>query len=120
MLHLVLFRPRPGLTTANRRDVAAALHRALTAIPTVRQARIGRRVTHGAQYEARMPEDLEFAALLWFDDLAGLQAYLIHPAHDLLSATFTASIAVGLMYDYELRDPSEIGEWLEADSGSQG
>jgi hypothetical protein len=117
MLHVVLFRPKPGLTMANRREVANALHAALTAIPTVRRARIGKRVTHGARYEARMPEDLEFAALLWFDDLAGLQSYLTHPAHDRLGATFTESIAVGLMYDYELRDPSEIGEWLDLGSG---
>ena len=44
----------------------------------------------------------EFAALLEFDDLAGLTAYLEHPAHDALAERFFKVVDEALMYDFEL------------------
>jgi hypothetical protein len=104
IVHLVIFRPRPGLPDADRRGLVEALSRALHEIPSIRRMRIGRRVTHGRPYEALMRVDYEFAAMLEFDDLAGLTAYLEHPAHDALAARFFAAFEDALMYDYEMRD----------------
>lgn len=102
--HLVIFRPRPELTDADRRGLADALRSALQTIPSIRAARIGRRVTHGRPYEQLMRVDYQFAALLDFDDIAGLQAYLQHPAHEALAARFFQVFEEALMYDFELKE----------------
>lgn len=100
--HIVLFRPRTGLSPAERSNLADALRIALETIPSIRRARIGRRVTHGRPYEQLMRVDYEFAALLDFDDQAGLKAYLEHPAHEALATRFFEAFAEALMYDFEL------------------
>jgi hypothetical protein len=80
-----------------------ALVSAATEIPSVRRFHIGNRVTHGANYERMMPQDFPFAALIEFDDLAGLHAYLQHPKHETLGALFYRLLDEGLVYDYEAR-----------------
>jgi hypothetical protein len=102
--HLVLFRPRADLSDAARRGLADALTGAIRQIPSVRRARVGRRVTHGRPYEQLMRVNYEYAAILEFDDLDGLKAYLAHPAHEALAARFFESLEEALMYDYELRE----------------
>lgn len=104
IVHLVLFRPRPNLSGADRRSLADALTRALRDIPSIRKARVGRRITHGRPYEALMRVDYSSAAVLEFDDVAGLKAYLEHPAHDALGAQFFACFEDALMYDFELKE----------------
>ena len=102
--HVVLFKPRPDLSDRDREDLVAALTRALGEIPSIRRARVGRRVTHGRPYEALMRADYQHAAILEFDDVAGLKAYLEHPAHEALGAQFFAVFEEALMYDYELEE----------------
>ena len=84
--------------------LADALRAALREIPSVRHARVGRRVTHGRPYEQLMGTDYQYAALLEFDDLAGLKAYLEHPAHEALATCFFRVLEDALMYDYELKE----------------
>ena len=100
--HVVLFRPRVGLSSSERAGLADALRTALETIPSIRRASIGRRVTHGRPYEQLMRVDYEFAALLDFDDLGGLKAYLDHPAHEVLATRFFEVFEEALMYDFEL------------------
>jgi hypothetical protein len=102
--HVVLFRPRPDLSAEDRLGLGEVLVAALRAIPAVRRARVGRRVTHGRGYEQMMRHDYPYAALLEFDDLAGLEAYLEHPAHATLAGRFFTSFEDVLIYDYELRE----------------
>jgi len=100
--HLVLMKPRPGLSPDERRGLVDAFDRACREIPSVRDVRIGRRVTHGAGYEAAAPDAADYVALLAFDDLAGLQAYLRHPAHEPLGARFGVSLSSAMVYDFEV------------------
>lgn len=100
--HVVLFKPRPGLDAAARQRLAAAFQQALSDIPSIRRARIGKRVTHGRPYEQLMTVDYEYAAILEFDSLDDLKAYLTHGAHDALGALFFEAFEVALMYDYEM------------------
>ena len=88
ILHVVLFRPRAGLEEGQRQDLAKAFASAIDNISAIKRARIGRRRTHGRAYEQLMREDYTYAAILEFDDLAGLRAYLEHPAHTELGARF--------------------------------
>jgi hypothetical protein len=99
--HLVLMKPRPNLTTAERDAFVDAFERAVQEIPTVRGVRIGKRVTHGAGYEQGMPDAADYLASIDFDDLAGLQAYLRHPAHQALGARFGQALSAALVYDFE-------------------
>lgn len=104
IIHIVLFRPREDLTAGDRQALADAFLEALNRIPSIRRARVGKRITTGGQYERLMRNDYPYAAMLEFDDRAGLMAYLQHPAHaDLGSRVYTA-FADALMYDFELQE----------------
>lgn len=100
LLHIVLFRPKPGIAESDRAAMFAALNAAAREIPTVRRFQVGARVTHGAAYEKFMPQDFPFAAIVELDDLSGLQAYLQHPAHERLGELFYKLQEAALAYDY--------------------
>ena len=99
--HLVLMKRQPDLSSTEREAFVAAFERALREIPTIRAVRIGRRLRHGAGYEPSAP-DAEYVAVIDFDDLDGLQAYLRHPAHDDLGAQFGTSLSWALVADFEV------------------
>jgi hypothetical protein len=107
--HVVLMKPRPDLPDADRRAFAAALARAVREIPAIRGIRIGRRVTHGARYEHEAPDTGEYLAIIEVGDLAGLQAYLAHPAHEALGALFRQSAGAAWVYDYEMGGLEMLG-----------
>jgi hypothetical protein len=101
--HTILFQPRENLTAEQRSSVLAALVSAARGAPSVRRCRIGRRVKHGLPgYEQAMSQDFEFAAVIEFDDIEGLKAYLQHPAHAAIGGYFSTAASAALAYDYEL------------------
>jgi hypothetical protein len=100
--HVVLFTPRPDLTLEEQRALADAFGRATRAIPAVRRVRLGRLVRHGAGYERAEEAAPAFVAMLEFDDLAGLQAYLAHPAHEGLGPRLRGSVRSLAVYDFEV------------------
>ena len=104
ILHVVLFRPRPGLGEEQRQDLAKAFAAAIDNIGAIKRARIGRRRTHGRPYEQLMREDYTHVAVLEFEDLAGLRAYLEHPAHTELGSRFFDCFEQALMYDFDVQD----------------
>ncbi len=99
--HVVLAKPKPDATDAERAAFVAALRRATAAIPSVRAVRVGRRVIHGAGYEAHAPDTADYLAVIEFEDVAGLQAYLRHPAHADIAARFTQALQSAQVYDFE-------------------
>lgn len=107
LAHIVLFRPRAGLAPEARRALADAFETALRQIPSVRRARVGRRVMHGRPYEQLMRADYPYAAVLEFEDVTGLQAYLEHPAHEQLASRFFDAFEEALMYDFDLKEGVE-------------
>jgi len=100
--HLVLLKPRRDLPPDDRRSLVDAFERAVLTIPDVRAARVGWRLTHGAGYEAATPDSFEYFVLIDFDDLAGLQRYLAHRAHDELGTRFGQSVSAALVFDFEV------------------
>ena len=104
ILHVVLFRPRPGLANDQRQALAKAFASAIDNISAIKRARIGRRRTHGRPYEQLMREDYTHVAILEFEDLAGLRAYLEHPAHTDLGSRFFDCFEQALMYDFDVQD----------------
>jgi hypothetical protein len=102
LFHIVLFRPRSGLAPADRAGLIEALESALQCIPSIRRFHVGRRVVHGAGYEALMPVSMDYGAVIEFDDLAGLRAYLEHPAHKALGSRFMQSLESSAIFDYRM------------------
>lgn len=103
MLHVVLFTPRADLTDAERHAFGQSLDHALTSIPSVRRFQVGRRVHTGAAYD-QLPGDFAFCAVIEFEDLAGLQAYLGHPAHAELGRLFYTSSRDAFAGDFDAVD----------------
>lgn len=119
--HVVLFRPRADLPPNARTALADAFEAAVRQIPSVRRARIGRRVTVGRAYEALMRADYQYAAILEFDDTAALRAYLEHPAHEQLAARFFDASEEALMYDFDLKEPlDDLKRLLRIDDRTAG
>jgi len=106
--HIVLMKPRADLTAAERQRFVDAFARAVREIPSVRQVRVGRRILHGAAYEAQMPDAADYVGVIDFDNLEGLQAYLRHPAHDALGTLFYEVLSSGLAYDFEAGGLDEL------------
>jgi hypothetical protein len=100
--HVVLFKTRTDLVEADRKELAVAFERAIRDIPTVQRVRFGRRLMHGAGYEEHAADSVDYLAIVDFDDLAGLQTYLRHPAHEELGARFGQSVSSALVYDFEV------------------
>jgi hypothetical protein len=100
--HIVLFRPKPDVTSTDRQAMFDAMQAAAAGIPSVRRFQIGTRVKHEPQYEQLMTEDFPYAAVIEFDDLDGLQSYLQHPKHQKLGQLFYQLLEAGLVYDYEM------------------
>lgn len=111
IVHVVLFRPRPALTDAARRDLLEGLGQAAAQIPSIRRFRVGRRITHGLPgYEQAMDGAYDYAAIVEFADRDGLVAYLMHPAHQRIGQHFTASAEASLAYDYEMVDADRASD----------
>ena len=51
-----------------------------------------------------MRVDYQYAAVIEFDDEAGLKAYLEHPAHQQLSSQFYNAFEQALMYDFDVKE----------------
>ena len=111
--HLVLLTPRSDLTPEQREAFIRAFEGAARAIPSVRRVRVGKRILHGQAYEARAGGTYAFAAMFEFDDLAGLQAYLGHPAHQELGARFYDSLEEAVACDYDLGEVEAVRGWFE-------
>ena len=111
--HIVLFRPRPALTDADRDSLVASLKTAIDGIPSIQRARVGKRILlNRPGYETQMAEHYEYFAILEFDSELDLRAYLEHPAHvDLGRRLFTSAERV-LAYDYDCVAPENTSELI--------
>jgi hypothetical protein len=99
--HVVLIKPRPDLTADERREMVTALETAARSIPSIRGVHVGRRVKHGAGYEANQPDVADFLIVFDFADFDGLRSYLAHPAHAALGVMFYQSVSAACAYDFE-------------------
>ena len=59
-----------------------------------------------------MQSDYTHLAILEFDDLAGLKAYLEHQVHEELGTQFFAAFDEALMYDYDVADGEDGIRWV--------
>lgn len=65
------------------------------------------------RYESLMSEDMTCSAIVEFEDLEGLLAYLQHPAHEELGRVFMTSLEAACIFDYDMREGAGVRELLE-------
>jgi hypothetical protein len=112
--HVVLFRAKSNLSHDEREGLVNAFERAIERIPTVRGIRVGRRVAVGAVYEQRSGDSADVFISIDFDDVAGLQTYLEHPAHVELGERFNRAASIALVFDFDVtQDSSGILAFLQ-------
>lgn len=111
--HIVLFRPKPTLTSAEREALIVSLHDAVSGIPSIRRTRIGKRILlNRPGYETQMAEHYEYSAILEFDSESDLRSYLDHPAHLDLGRRLFMSAGAVLAYDFVCVDADGIADLL--------
>ena len=111
--HVVLFRPKPTLADADREALISALKTAVDGIPSIKRARIGRRILlNRPGYETQMAEHYEYSAILEFDAESDLRAYLDHPAHVELGRLLFTSAQSVLAYDFSCVAPEDIARLI--------
>lgn len=101
--HVVLFTPKTTLSPAARSAFVRALEAAITGIPDIARARVGRRVRSNRPYEGLAPSH-EYVAILEFASVVALQRYLAHPAHQALGAAFYTALERADVTDFEVVD----------------
>jgi len=104
-------KPRADLAPPEREALIDAFEHAVREISVVRTVRIGRRVIHGAQYEQTSPDAADFLVQVDFENLADLQAYLRHPAHEAVGEHFNRLLDSGWVYDFETGDLARLREF---------
>jgi hypothetical protein len=111
--HVVLVKPKKGLSRDDRRLFVAAFETAVKQIPSVRRVQFGRRIKIGAGYDSTAADAADYLACIEFDDVAALQAYLRHPAHEELGFRFNQAAAAANVYDFELEGVEGLARLLE-------
>ena len=87
--HVVLFNPRADLTAERMRAFTEAMGDCFRSLDHIKRAMVGRRVEVDPGYARSFGDKTyHFAAVLEFEDKAGLVAYLRHPKHEELGRLF--------------------------------
>jgi hypothetical protein len=102
--HVVLYEFRSDLDPGDQERLHRTVQMALASIPSVRRWMVGRRITLDASYEALMETSYGYAAVLEFEDRAGLRDYLEHPLHADVSRLFWSCSARTIVFDYDVID----------------
>lgn len=108
--HIILFRPRPTLSTSERDALLDALQQAIKDITAIKRLFIGKRILlNRPGYETQMAEHYEYSAIIEFESEADLRAYLDHPAHAELGKRLFVSADRVLAYDFiHVDDPRNL------------
>ena len=101
--HIVLFRPKAGLTPADRARLLDALREAHRQIPRIHRFSVGTRMTLGTDYEAAA-RDFPYFVQLEFESREDLATYLTHPAHQQLGRGFYEMSEAAEAYDFAVED----------------
>lgn len=103
--HIVLFNPKPGVTTEQLRVFALAIQEACRSIPSTKRALVGRSVTVDAGYHRSFGEKTyNFAAVIEFNGESDLVEYLRHPLHRELGRLFWETCGSTVVVEARMAD----------------
>ena len=112
IIHLVLLQPKADLSAPDRDALLDAVRHAITTIPDIRRAHVGRRRIMGRPYDALVTRHFEYALVLEFNDEAALRRYLDHPAHEELGRRFYLSSDAALALDFEMVEAARVRDLI--------
>lgn len=113
--HIVLFEPKPGISSEQRRSFAIKFGRAVRDIGTVGRGYLGKAADIDAGYERSFGDKTySYAAVLEFSDREGLLAYLRHPLHVEIGRLFWQACERTAIVEVDTRDieDPELGDFL--------
>jgi hypothetical protein len=116
--HIVLFNPKPNLSTQDVQLFAQQLRLTVNSVTSVRRAMVGKRLAvQDGDHRNFGDATYEFAAVVEFDDPDGLSAYLAHPAHQELGRLFWLYCASTVVVEVRSVDAKsdEVFELLVSD-----
>lgn len=107
LLHMVLYQPRPGLSSAEVAGFRSALSEARDKITSVGRVFVGRTIDLGIGYEHRSEgQSFDYVAIFEFASAEGLREYMAHPAHVALAEQFWKYCERTMILDVEAEDPT--------------
>jgi hypothetical protein len=112
IVHLVLFRPKASLSSADQRALVQSIEQAAANISSVRRFRVGRAIPDPPAYLLQGFPDLPYVAMLEFDDRTALDDYLEHQMHGELGRRFNEGAEAALIYDYEVHEGTQATRLL--------
>ena len=111
--HIVLFTPKPEVTTDAVRSFAQAVLDVCGSVPSIQRAMIGKAISVDPGYTRAMGHSTyKYAAVLEFAHSAALIDYLKHPDHAKLGRLFWDVCESTSVVEVEGRDP---GSWTVDD-----
>jgi hypothetical protein len=113
VIHVVLFRPRADLDPDARSALVDAIRTAAREIPSARRFTVGRHIENPPAYVQSGFPSFPFAAVVEFENRAGLLEYLGHPAHADLGRLFNETLEAALIYDYETVEGGQVSTLLD-------
>lgn len=103
--HIVFFEPKENVTPDQKRSFGQLLVSLASSIDSIKRAYIGRSVRLDPGYDRHFGDKTySFAAVLEFDDEAGLLEYLKHPKHEELGRLFWLWCDSTAIMEVETRD----------------
>ncbi len=106
ILHVVFYQPKASATADDLGELVAAIEQASREIPAVRQVRAGKARDFGFSYSTRSLDiKMDYVAIFEFNDLDGLQSYLLHDEHVKLAELFWGACEETMIVDVEAVDP---------------
>jgi Stress responsive A/B Barrel Domain len=105
--HIVLFEPKSETTHDQRRSFARILQSCSREIPSIKRASVGRANRINQTYLNDFGSEtyrFDYAAVIEFDDQAGLELYLNHQLHKEMAAQFWQLCERTVIVDIEMSD----------------
>ena len=110
--HVVLFNPKADLTAERMQTFTKSMGECFRSIDHIRRATVGREAQVDPGYARSFGDKTyQFAAILEFDDEAGLIAYLRHPRHEELGRLFWECCDSTIVSEHQIIDA--LGDDLE-------
>jgi hypothetical protein len=105
IVHLVLFNPKPSVTSSQKRSFAKTMRACFEAVPEIRRVRVGKPTQVDPGYQRLFGVmTYQFVAILEFDSADGLISYLNHPTHTTLGSMFWEICESTIVSEHELID----------------
>ena len=114
--HIVLFRPKPGLSQDQLRSFAQSVKATIEGSEGLRRGTVGKTIAIDSGYSRHLDNSTyPFAAVLEFESRDALVKYLVKPAHQALGRLFWEYCDGTVVTEFESEDLMNVDvDWFSA------